>query len=83
MFPLELRDTVSKMAGGWLSSVLGSRLLPQACKLLYQLNETLVEGGQEGVSTGNEDLVRGLLLLTRKEMIRDHSSKVRPDLIVI
>ena len=77
VFPLELRDTVSKMAADWLSSALGGRLLSRACKLLYQLNETLVgEGGQEGVSTGNEDLVRGILSITRKEMGRDHSSKV-------
>ena len=83
MFPLELRDTVSKMAAGWLSSALGAKLLPLACKLLYQLNETLVEGGQGGVSTGNEDLVRGILSLTRKEIIRDHSSKVSLHLMVM
>lgn len=78
VFPLELRDTISKMAAEWLSLALGGRLLAAACKLLYQLNETLVEGaGQGGVSTGNEDLVRGILSITRKEMAsRDQSSKV-------
>lgn len=85
VFPLELRDTVSKMAAGWLSSALGGRLLSVACKLLYQLNETLVEGaGQGGLSTGNEDLVRGILSIARKEMAnRDQSSKVRLHLTVM
>ena len=85
VFPLELRDAVSKMAAEWLSSALGGRLLSEACKLLYQLNETLIEGtGQGGVSTGNEDLVRGVLSMTRKEMTnRDQSSKVRWHLTVV
>ena len=85
VFPLELRDRVSKMAAEWLSlSALGDRLLSQACKLLYQLNETLVEeGGQGGVSTGNEDLVRSILSITRKDMGRERSSKVRLHLMVM
>ena len=75
VFPLELRNPLSRMVASWMTSPYGPSLIGPVRKLLYQLADSWTEdqGRRHSVSVDTEELFEGFL-----EMIR-HETTVQGD----